>query len=153
MGQTLSQVVTAAVAHCCDASKQHLDPAHDRHHLSNDAMRDYDVLPYPRVYAFFKMEFQICANYDLGKKHKHEGSRKGGMYIALELPAFMGVSKEVCDDRDDSTEGLTWNMPPRTNDLEGEERAVSYGISNPGEVVYIPQGPCRQEIACQMIRS
>jgi hypothetical protein len=136
MGQTLSQVVTAAVAHCCDASKQHLDPAHDWHDLSNDAMRDYDVLPYPRVYALFKMEFQICAKYNLGKKHKHEGSRKGGMYIALELPAFMGVSKEVCDDRDDGTEGLTWNMPPRTNDLEGEDRGSAAGFAPWGESLY-----------------
>jgi hypothetical protein len=98
------------------------------------------------------MEFQICAKYNLDKKHKHEGSRKGGMYIALELPAFMGVSKEVCDDCDDSTEGLTWNMPPRTNDLGGR-KGVSYWVSNSGEMAYIPQGPCRQEIACQMIRS
>lgn len=136
MGQTLTQVVTAAVAHCRDASKQHLDPAHDWHDLSNDAMRDYDVLPYPRVYALFKMEFQICAKYNLGKKHKHEGSRKRGMYIALELPAFMGVSKEVCDDRDDGTEGLTWNMPPRTNDLEGEDRGSAAGFAPWGDSLY-----------------
>ena len=85
------------------------------------------------------MEFQICAKYNLDKEHKHEGGRKGGMYIALELPAFMGVSKEVCDDRDDSTEGLTWNMPPRTDDLEGEERGQLRGFEPWGGGLYTPR--------------
>lgn len=35
----------------------------------------------------------------------------------LELAALVGVSKEVRDDCDDSTEGLTWNMPPGPDNL------------------------------------
>jgi hypothetical protein len=91
------------------------------------------------VYAFFKMEFQICAKYNLGKKHKHEGSGKGGMYIAFELPAFVGVSKEVCGDCDDSTEGLTWNMPPRTNDLEGGDKGSAAGFERWEDSLYTPR--------------
>jgi len=120
VGKALSGVVAFRPAEpkCCNATKDELDPGHDRQGLSADSVcLDHD-LAYLSLYAFLKVEFQIDAHGDLGDEHEHDVRNELSVYVRGELAAFVLVAEEVSGNREDGAECLYWDVPFRAYYLE-----------------------------------
>ena len=82
-------------------------------------MHVHHIFAHPAVKVLFQVEFEVDAHDSLHGEHHHEGEGEGGVDIGRKLPAFVGVSEEVTDYREDDAESLEGDVKTGAGYLVG----------------------------------
>jgi len=115
--QALAEMVPAAEAQGRDTAKQHLDPAHDGHHLAQHSMAEHDIPTDPAVDPLIEVKLQVRPQHDLDHEHEHQGVGKRGVDVFGELAALVGVSHEEGQHGENRPDDLDRDVPSGADDL------------------------------------
>lgn len=129
MSKTLTEMVCSAESEGCDASKNHLDPAHEWHNLSDNSVGYNHVSANSAMESSLNVKFEVYAQNYLHNEHEHKRVGKRSMDVRGELASLVKVAKKVREDGHSGTNDLNRNMVSRPDDLDVSKNVSTVKIT------------------------